>query len=722
MFSIQSIYTWAAHRIGAALLTLVGASFCSAPPATAIAPSGCGTGSWIAGTVDLCDGELVYRDYIYDDYGAQDLDQGPAAGGSPTGSQSYPAPSNAVNNYADIAAVRLAVAGAQLEVTFELNSLFEANSTLAALAIDTDDDAGTGGGNWGSLIASPDLAIPLSSSGWDEIHFFSTADPAANTIKGSIPLPPGTHWRLQAVAAVAGTNVVMNVAFRGTGETGEWFESQQAAALQSGDISVFGYTVEVAKLTSGATEPAVVGPGYYERVYTSDYTIALDQNGGLVYDAGAEGVNFDGIPGRAVNDPIPYLFAQAFHYVGRNQPYGLYVPSGTAPHGLQLVLHGFGAPHTSIIMNPGMQNNVGQALNRILIVPLGRGPAGFYSDISERDVLDVMADVEVHYPIDPERVFAGGYSMGGYGALRMATLHPDRFAGYMQWVGAAGDYCGGRWVTRCKAGDVGLVADYLINLREVDGAMLYAGADELVGNFTSLWVRDLLAQHGYPHIFYYHPVAEHFTFAFFSDWRKEAAYTAALTRRTQPPRVTFRTEPWVDAPELGIRHDRAYWISQIRGAQTGERDYVDIDIKTFGCGGAERTFAEDPAGVGTDPVPWESQSFSVSGSTPIPQQNRIEATLANVASFDVDGSVAGACIDPEAPLDYRVVTDGPTQITISGHRMLSLSGAGTHEGTLLPEPGVALGLGAGAALLAALRRLSGTKSRKQPLIQCGRIE
>jgi hypothetical protein len=47
----------------------------------------------------------------------------------------------------------------------------------------------------------------------------------------------------------------MNVAFRGTTETGSWFEDQQAAALQSGDISQFGYTVEVAKLTGGVTEP-----------------------------------------------------------------------------------------------------------------------------------------------------------------------------------------------------------------------------------------------------------------------------------------------------------------------------------------------------------------------------------------------------------------------------------------------------------------------------------
>ena len=33
-------------------------------------------------------------------------------------------------------------------------------------------------------------------------------------------------------------------------------------------------------------------------------------------------------------------FAQEFHFVGRYQPYGIYVPSKPAPHGLQLALHG----------------------------------------------------------------------------------------------------------------------------------------------------------------------------------------------------------------------------------------------------------------------------------------------------------------------------------------------------------------------------------------------
>jgi pimeloyl-ACP methyl ester carboxylesterase len=502
----------------------------------------------------------------------------------------------------------------------------------------------------------------------------------------------------------------MNAAFRGTGESGTWFEDQQAAALQSGDISQFGYTVEVAKLTGGVTERAVVGPGYYERVYTSDQTIAVDGGGVFHYDTGAEGVNYDGIPGRGISG-AEGAFAQEFHFVGRNQPYGIFVPSGPAPHGMQLTMHGYSANHTSQIdsanpLHEGYQQNVGEARNRIIAAPLGRGPAGFYSDISERDVLDVMADVEANYSIDRDRVFASGYSMGGYGTLRMATTYPDRFAGYIDWVGYPGDAVGQPEIQQAEAGEVGIPAEWMMNLREVDGAMLYSGADELVNAAQGAWLRGIMAALGYPHIFYFHPAADHFTYALTDDWIKESAYTADLARRTQPPRVTYRTAPYGDAPDLGIRHDRAYWVSDIVTSFVDplERDYADVDIETYGCGGAERTFAEDPPGAGPDPVPWESQSFSVSGSTPIAQQNRIEATLANVTSFSVDGTIAGACIDPETPLDYHVVTNGPTTITISGYRVLSLPGAGTWDGTLLPEPGATAGFAGGAALVAALAR------------------
>jgi hypothetical protein len=185
-------------------------------------------------------------------------------------------------------------------------------------------------------------------------------------------------------------------------------------------------------------------------------------------------------------------------------------------------------------------------------------------------------------------------------------------------------------------------------------------------------------------------------------------WSAGRTRAQQPAHVRYRAEPWVDAPTLGIRHDRAYWLHDVVGRGAAEDEYLDVELTAFGCGGSvDQTAVAFPAATGEDPVPWTSQEGSVTGQTALPVQNRIEGHLLNVVSAAVDGPIAGACIDPATPLAFRLTTDGPTQITITGYRELALPGAGTHEGVLLPEPSTALGFAAAAALLAVLARHRG---------------
>src|SRR5262249_7378743 len=124
-------------------------------------------------------------------------------------------------NSADLAALRLWIAGGQLHVSFELNTLRDPGSTVAALAIDTDNNTATGGGTWSNLCAVEQrrgggfCAVPLPSTEWDETPLFEIGDPATNRIEGAVPLPPGNTWRVQAVTGVKSRRVVMNVAFRG---------------------------------------------------------------------------------------------------------------------------------------------------------------------------------------------------------------------------------------------------------------------------------------------------------------------------------------------------------------------------------------------------------------------------------------------------------------------------------------------------------------------------
>ncbi len=59
--------------------------------------------------------------------------------------------------------------------------------------------------------------------------------------------------------------------------------------------------------------------------------------------------------------------------------------------------------------------------------PLARGSMG-YEGIAEKDVYDMLAEVERQFPIDADRVYLTGISMGGGGALRLALTRPDLWA------------------------------------------------------------------------------------------------------------------------------------------------------------------------------------------------------------------------------------------------------------------------------------------------------
>ena len=124
----------------------------------------CDRTSWVAGSVELCRGTLIYRDYVYDDYGADNglvtnlttrggLRNNPLATTqgllSPTaGDVTYPA---GLQNTADLVRLDVAIEGRELVITAELNTLFNADDAQLGIAIDTDNNPATGGGPWAPL-------------------------------------------------------------------------------------------------------------------------------------------------------------------------------------------------------------------------------------------------------------------------------------------------------------------------------------------------------------------------------------------------------------------------------------------------------------------------------------------------------------------------------------------------------------------------------------------
>jgi pimeloyl-ACP methyl ester carboxylesterase len=645
------------------------AALAAAPAADAAARKCMRPYSWVAGATSLCRGAVVYGDFVGDDYGADTGSTWPESGRigslSPgAGEQEYPAGQEAT---ADLIRLTLRVKGKRLLVSGLLHALYKKDSTVLAVAIDTDGKRETGGGKWGKL--------GVASTGWDRIAFFKRGNVRTNTISGSMKLPKGKRWRIQAAVAIAESGQVMNVAFRpgdhpGWSEdtasaatdssTGSFFEDDQAAALAEGDISQFGHTVRVRDLKRRRTRQAVVKPGLHERVYTSRYTLPP-----------GEGMSYEGVPGRGDGGGGAKLgFEQKFNFLGRYQPYGIYIPKAKGRHGMQMVFHGSSSNLSGLIAQPGMQQVLGEDLNRILVVPEARGTEGWGSDISERDVLDVMADVRKTYGVDPSRVYAGGYSQGGYVTYRTASLHPDMFAGAIDWVGFTGDGANGAPTPQASytAGAIGNGIDMIKNLVNVPTVMLYAGADYLVHVWTAQAMNDAFAATDNLYRFYMHPAAEHLTFAATDDWRKEAAYTKDLRLVRNPVRVVFTTAPFLDAPKYGIRHDRAYWVSEIR-TSGGAEDYGTVDLTNAACGGSlpelERT-----SDAGEDPVPWTSDEQRAASKKALAIAPKLTGKLTRISSLRID---AGRTCLTGKPVEYDVETDGPVTLTLSDGRTAQLA-------------------------------------------------
>ncbi|MGZ6827171.1 MAG: hypothetical protein ACXVGH_10295, partial [Mycobacteriales bacterium] len=273
------------------------------------------------------------------------------------------------------------------------------------------------------------------------------------------------------------------------------------------------------------------------------------------------------------------------------------------------------------------------------------------------------------------RTFSSGYSQGGYITFRMAMLFPDRFAGFTSWVGFTGDDANGtgQSAVSVTAGAVGNMIGYVGNLRHVPGSMLFSGADELVQVPSTTAMQRAFAATDDVYTWFMHPAADHFTYALADDWEKEAAISRDRRLVSRPARVSFRTDPLLDAPQYGIRHDRAYWVSGLRGRASGP---LSVDLTSLGCGAVAPVLATSQ-GAGTAPVPWVSIAQQATGTRRTAAEQQLTGTLTNVRDVTVD--LAGSCLRRGAR--YRITTDGPAVLHLSDGTLVRLP-AGTSAGVL----------------------------------------
>ncbi|HEV7403549.1 MAG TPA: alpha/beta hydrolase [Chthoniobacteraceae bacterium] len=154
---------------------------------------------------------------------------------------------------------------------------------------------------------------------------------------------------------------------------------------------------------------------------------------------------------RGVVLSLSYHFEEA----KKDLSYALYVPTKydavkAAP--LVVLLHGLGSNPQQVMRYQGIIEEA-EKRGYVVVAPYGYNEFGGYGawgqgrarlpgqrapaagevpenlgELSEKDVLNVLALVRRNYRIDPKRIYLMGHSMGGGGTLHLGMTHPEFWA------------------------------------------------------------------------------------------------------------------------------------------------------------------------------------------------------------------------------------------------------------------------------------------------------
>lgn len=710
----------------------------------ATAPQLENTGKWraaplmVSGADAYAGGEYLYQDYIYDSYGANTSDvagdppnnaPGDTSFGAPTGDVVYPTDvAKHGFNSADLLELRVRKpSSSTLEYRATLNTMLDADVAAVAIGIDSapggSDQWGFGLGSLGPL-GLEHVIVVTGSGAWLDDQLLPTGSSAVDLgrhqLQVTVPLAPGqATWRHYAVVGLfnPGTGQfrqildqptatepggahgtqpppVFNVAFRfaeprgqglmclgarGLSGCGHWNDHGQALALANRDISQFHADIDFQKISQHVLESHVPTSGFITRLFVSHLGLG---------------------EGARVQRPA---------LLGRIQPYGLYVPttySPSTPAPLHIQLHWLsGTWMQYAVFTPNLYQQLGEQRGAIVLTPQGRGPDGWYHDEAEVDVFEAWADVAAHYSLAANRTTVAGYSMGGYGTYRLAALYPDLFSRGFPIVGPSDESIpnGASGGAQTGDGTLTMIDDALQmpgwahltddesvmpifdNVRNI-ALLIWNGSNDANVPVTGAELTQQRLQGlGYMHELDVFAGYDHFSFQSADQWGPGRDFLAAAgDTDLDPRRVTYRVKPVMDRPALGLVHDHAYWVGDIR-ADAGAITSL-VDVYSSAKGKSDPT-TEPIVGTGTDPSAHTKVGLRYLPPTPELAQNALTLRLESISSVALwpeRGSIA-----PTFPMTVNVTSDSAATVIFRGssfpdYPLAVPAGTSTHVITLSP--------------------------------------
>ncbi|MEW6751686.1 MAG: prolyl oligopeptidase family serine peptidase [Candidatus Latescibacterota bacterium] len=249
---------------------------------------------------------------------------------------------------------------------------------------------------------------------------------------------------------------------------------------------------------------------------------------------------------------------------GRLQPYALYVPVGfraDRSYPLVVMLHGFtGDPMGSLrlVIAASVDSAAGRpGPDYLVVAPYNRDNAGYTNPVGEEDVWRVIADVERAYPVDEDRVYLTGLSMGGGGTLHLGLRYADRFAaiaavcGWSDWrVWSGGG--GATPPARQRVLDAVNILAHAENALNLPVRLVHGAADSVVSPEHSRRLAARLEELGYRVEYEEHPGVGHNSWDLAYQDGRIFSYFDQFRRDPHPQHVVHVTA----SPE---RYGHSYW-------------------------------------------------------------------------------------------------------------------------------------------------------------------
>jgi len=273
------------------------------------------------------------------------------------------------------------------------------------------------------------------------------------------------------------------------------------------------------------------------------------------------------------------------------QPYYIYVPrkhTGRTPLPCLVYLHGYSPDLNKLNWEliPRELLDYCEKFGYYLVAPFARSNTDFQG-VGELDVIHVFQLLVRQYPIDPDRVFLFGYSMGAMGAFTVGAHFPDVWAGIVSISGRA-DYYLWKDLDRSKVEpykrhliDMEFGASMLGNYRNLPVLMYHGGADTLIKLEQSRQLHMKLKGLGADVTLHELPGEDHWIMS--SVMLDDAVFKwmAKRKRNAWPAEVDFTT--------YTIKYRQSYWVTVLEMVRWGDpinvhakfnRDKSMLEVKT----------------------------------------------------------------------------------------------------------------------------------------------